>query len=281
MHIFSQIKHMVSSGFSSGNYYQSMNNALKRLNDEYTMLHYPFFKEKSDNFLQAQYNLTDFCISLLGPLKKKRVLEIGCGNGVQAKYILEHYEPECVTGIDLNQENIEIANQQKELRQIENVFFFVDDAQELSQIKDDSFDAIVNIESAFHYPDKNAFLEEVFRVLKPGGYFVIADILTNRRKEKKSRRKWKRKMIFNHWEKRMYEEALQKARLKVHHKIDITQRVIQGFKNYRIWFRQMKKKGWFGDVAYKIFYLVNISLNIYLLRKRRQYFVFVGSKPLR
>jgi ubiquinone/menaquinone biosynthesis C-methylase UbiE len=281
MNIFKQVGKLVGTGFSTGNYYQSMNNALKRINDEYTMLHYPLFKEKSEDFIQAQYNLTDFCLSVLGSVENKRVLEIGCGNGVQAKYILNHFGPSSVTGIDLNHDNIEIANEQKELKQIENVFFFVDDAQNLALIKENSFDVVVNIESAFHYPDKEAFLNEIFRVLKPGGFFVIADILTTKKKKSMSRKNWKHKMVFHHWERNRYEEGLLKAKLKIHHNIDITHRIIDGFRNYRAYFRQMKKKGLLADLTFKMFYFVNVKLNIYLLKTRRKYLVFVGTKPIR
>jgi cyclopropane fatty-acyl-phospholipid synthase-like methyltransferase len=40
-----------------------------------------------------------------------------------------------------------------------------------------AFDRVICIESAFHYPDKPAFLREARRVLKRDGRFVLADIL--------------------------------------------------------------------------------------------------------
>jgi SAM-dependent methyltransferase len=43
--------------------------------------------------------------------------------------------------------------------------------------RDGVFDRVISIESAFHYPDKHAFLREAGRVLKPGGKFILADIL--------------------------------------------------------------------------------------------------------
>jgi SAM-dependent methyltransferase len=39
-----------------------------------------------------------------------------------------------------------------------------------------SVDVIFNLESAFHYPDKDAFLRGCRRVLKPGGYLLIGDL---------------------------------------------------------------------------------------------------------
>ncbi|MDP7642602.1 MAG: hypothetical protein QGI52_09130, partial [Alphaproteobacteria bacterium] len=35
---------------------------------------------------------------------------------------------------------------------------------------------VINVESSFFYGDMAAFLAEVDRVLRPGGYFLLADI---------------------------------------------------------------------------------------------------------
>ena len=69
---------MIRSGLSTDHYYEVMNNALKRVNnDDYTMLHYPLFINKSDTFLQAQENLTNHCISRLDSLENKTILNHG------------------------------------------------------------------------------------------------------------------------------------------------------------------------------------------------------------
>ncbi|MCA1747577.1 MAG: hypothetical protein LC655_07755, partial [Bacteroidales bacterium] len=69
---------MVKSGFSTDGYYRSMNEALRRLNEEYTMLHYPYYVNEDDGFYTAQKNLTDYCINQLPPVEGRSVLEIGC-----------------------------------------------------------------------------------------------------------------------------------------------------------------------------------------------------------
>jgi len=270
---------MIRSGLSTDHYYEVMNYALKRVNnDNFTMLHYPLYINKSDSFLQAQENLTDHCISRLNSLNNKTILEIGCGNGVQTKYILNKFNPKSITGIDLNQENIRIANQEKDRRGMKNIHFFVDDAQQLSKFKENSIDVIINIESAFHYPDKPLFLKQLFRVLKPGGHFLIADILTSQKKKKWFKKSWKKKMVFHHWDQKKYKTELDKAKLKITRFEDITSGVTDGFRNYRIWLKNMKKGGFLENQFYKLFYIINIRLNIYLLRTKRQYCIFSGIK---
>ncbi len=279
MNLITRVITMIRSGLSTDHYYNVMNHALKRVNnDDYTMLHYPLYINESDTFLQAQENLTDHCISGINSLENKTILEIGCGNGVQTKYILNKYKPKSMTGIDLNKENIRIANQEKDRRGMKNVHFFVDDAQQLSKFKENSIDVIINIESAFHYPDKPLFLKQLFRVLKPGGHFLIADILTTYKKKKWLKKKWKKKMVYHHWDQKKYEKELANAKLKTTRFEDITPGVIHGFGNYRIWLKDMKKGGFFENRFYKLFYIINIRLNIFLLRTKRQYCIFSGIK---
>jgi ubiquinone/menaquinone biosynthesis C-methylase UbiE len=279
MNLFVQFSNLVRSGLKFDQYYRHLNEALRRYNDEYTMLHYPYFRNDSDSLLQGQKNLTDYCISLLKPLKNKEILEIGCGNGTQCMYINEKCNPLNITGVDLDPSNIEIANSEKERRQLNNINFYLGDAQTLTMIKDKSVDVVFNIESALHYPDKNAFLKQVHRVLKPGGQFVITDILTKKGKGSGIRKFWKRRMKINNWQKHQYDSGLSLAELKVTHSEDITKDVIKAFMNWPNWFRNMKKQSVFNNLLFKFYYRIYLLWTIFLLRNRREYFVFAGIKP--
>jgi len=272
---------LIGTVFTKDQYYESMNMALKRLDNEYTMLHYPFYVKESDSFFQAQKNLTDYCISLLNPIKDKEILEIGCGNGVQALYINAIYYPSKVTGIDLNKANIEIANGERDRRNMHNVQFHIDDAQNLTKIPSNSVDVLINIESAFHYPDKPAFLKEVHRVLKPGGQYLIADILSTRKKREGLMKLWGKTMVYHFWNKKRYEEEFLKSELVINYSEDITQHVKKGWSIYRKWIPKIKRELFLHNVAYHIFYIINARLNIYFLMSRQQYVIYVGSKPNR
>lgn len=270
---------IIGTGFTKDQYYESMNMALKRLDNEYTMLHYPLYAKESDSFFQAQKNLTDYCISLLDPIKNKVILEIGCGNGVQALYINANYFPLMITGIDINNANIEIANKEKDRTNTQNVKFLAGNAQNLSHISSNSVDVLINIESAFHYPDKPAFLKEINRVLIPGGQYLIADILTNRVKKDGLMKFWGKSMVYHFWNKEQYEEEFLKSELVIHYSEDITHKVLKGWSNYRNWIPKIKREMFIQNVVYKIFYVINARLNIYFLKNRQQYLIYVGSKP--
>ncbi|MFC2116734.1 class I SAM-dependent methyltransferase [Bacteroidota bacterium] len=279
MNIFKLFLDLVKTGTSAKHFYRNMNSTLKRLNGEYTMLHYPMEGEQNQSFIQGQINLTDFCTSLLGDVGGLNLLEIGCGNGVQAKHILQTCNPGFMTGIDLDPDNIDIAREQQEIRKITNMLFLVDDAQELRQIASESMDAVISIESAFHYPDKAAFIDQVSRILKPGGKFLVADLLTTKRSKGVGIRKyWKGKMVLNHWNLDRYKEYLEKDPLILDESVDITDRIIRGFNGYRRWITGIEKAGLIRDFLFWIFYIINVEWILFLLRHRRKYLVFAGIK---
>ena len=123
--------------------------------------------------------------------------------------------PSSITGIDLNKANIDIANSEKAGTNAGNVSFFVGDAQNLTQIESDSIDVLLNIESAFHYPDKVSFLSEVHRVLKPGGEFLIADILSTRKKREGIMKLWGKPMVHHFWNLKRYQQEFLKSELNL------------------------------------------------------------------
>lgn len=279
MNLFKKIVKLSGTGFTNGQYYESMNMALKRLNNEHTMLHYPLYVKETDSFMQAQKNLTDYCISLLRPIKNKEILEIGCGNGIQALYINSCHKPSSITGIDLNKANIDIANIEKEIANASNVRFFVDDAQKLQSIESESIDVLLNIESAFHYPDKVSFISEIHRVLKPGGQFLIADIISTRQKREGIMKIWGRPMVHHFWNQKRYNQEFSNSELIIDHSEDISHQVRKGWSIYRNWLPEIKMDCFFQNVAFRIFYIMNARINIYFLNKRQQYLIFVGTKP--
>jgi len=104
-------------------------------------------------------------------LEGKDVLEVGCGRGGGASYIARYLHPRKMVGADRNASAIRFD--QKHYAAQKNLRFVMADAHKLP-FEDDSFDAVVNIESAQHYKDVHRFLSEVHRVLKPGGFLLIA-----------------------------------------------------------------------------------------------------------
>ncbi len=104
-------------------------------------------------------------------LQDKIVLEVGSGRGGGAAYIASYLKPKKIIGIDFSQENIQVARQT--YRQT-NLSFQLGDAEALP-MDSDSFDVVLNLESSHCYGSMTRFIQEVYRVLKPGGIFSWAD----------------------------------------------------------------------------------------------------------
>lgn len=100
------------------------------------------------------------------------VLEVACGRGGGAAFIKRHSGAGSVVGVDLSSRAVELCRTRHELP---GLTFREGDAEELS-LDDASFDAVVNIEAGFCFPSRDRFYAEVYRVLRPGGHFLYADI---------------------------------------------------------------------------------------------------------
>jgi SAM-dependent methyltransferase len=101
----------------------------------------------------------------------KDVLEVGSGRGGGASYVARYFRPRTLTGVDICKAAIRFSTARYAGQ--DNLEFRVGDACNLP-FANDSFDVAINIESAQHYGDMGQFLEEVYRVLRPGGDFLMA-----------------------------------------------------------------------------------------------------------
>jgi SAM-dependent methyltransferase len=104
-------------------------------------------------------------------LRGKEVLEVSCGHGGGASWIARTMKPAACTGIDLNPAGIRFCRQRHHAPGLQ---FRRGDAQHLP-FADASLDVVINVEASHCYPDFPGFLNEVARVLRPGGHFLYAD----------------------------------------------------------------------------------------------------------
>ncbi len=104
------------------------------------------------------------------------VLDIGCGLGGPARALAEMCG--CtVVGVDLTPAFCEAATAMSAWTALDGLTSFrVGDATALA-LDDASFDAAVTIHAAMNIPDKPAVYREAHRVLRPGGTFVVYDVL--------------------------------------------------------------------------------------------------------
>jgi SAM-dependent methyltransferase len=124
--------------------------------------------DEPDRFPIQLYHRTATQVDLSG----KKVLEVSCGHGGGASYLMRTLDPASYTGLDLNTVGIEFCRKRHKLPGLD----FVQGNAESLPFPDQSFDAVLNVEAAVNYQDVPRFFAEVHRVLRPGGHFLYADI---------------------------------------------------------------------------------------------------------
>ena len=105
-------------------------------------------------------------------VNSRDVAEIGCGRGGGSAYIARYLRPRSVWGVDLSSKALRFCRKRHHLPQLR---FRVGDSEELP-FENESFDAVINVESSHCYPRFDRFLAEARRILRPGGSFHIADL---------------------------------------------------------------------------------------------------------
>jgi cyclopropane fatty-acyl-phospholipid synthase-like methyltransferase len=98
-----------------------------------------------------------------------RVVDIGCGYGATARLLAEERGAN-VNGITISPAQHALAVERSLGR--ENPRFFLGDWLS-NELRDDTFDAAIAIESSEHMADKPRFFAQAHRVLRDGGRFVI------------------------------------------------------------------------------------------------------------
>jgi tocopherol O-methyltransferase len=122
---------------------------------------------------QAQIDLIEEVLTWGGAKSPKQVLDVGCGIGGATLYLAQKYQAQAV-GITLSPVQTNRAKERSRLLGLESqTDFLVADALAMP-FADDSFDLVWSLESGEHMPDKEKFLKECYRVLKPGGLFLMA-----------------------------------------------------------------------------------------------------------
>jgi len=102
-------------------------------------------------------------------VRDKDVLEIGCGNGHGA-YLLNQGSPRSYVGLDVMEEQIEKAR-----RRYPRYQFLVQDAADLSQFAEASKDVVIIFGVLHHIPEWRKVIDEIRRVLRPGGSFFVEE----------------------------------------------------------------------------------------------------------
>ncbi len=104
----------------------------------------------------------------------RHVLDVAIGTADLTIEMLRRGKAECVTGIDLSDQMMEIGERKVERLKLQEVNFIHGNAQQMP-FEDASFDAVTCAFGCRNFSNLDEGLREMYRVLKPGGQVTILE----------------------------------------------------------------------------------------------------------
>ncbi|MBI2630469.1 class I SAM-dependent methyltransferase [Candidatus Pacearchaeota archaeon] len=144
--------------------------AEKEIMKGYNILAEEYYQSRKDkkgtSYFYNQLLEMPTTLKLLGNIRGKKVLDLGCGPGIYAKVLSE--KGASVKGIDISEKSIEIAK-----KEAPHAEFIIGDAEKLPY-KNFEFDIVLSPLMLGHLKSWNKVLSEIYRVLKKGGLFIFS-----------------------------------------------------------------------------------------------------------
>jgi 2-polyprenyl-3-methyl-5-hydroxy-6-metoxy-1,4-benzoquinol methylase len=120
--------------------------------------------------------LLDLIVAAAQPRRADRWLDAACGPGIVSRRLARHVQ--AVHGIDATVAMVDLATREAEAAGLDNVSFSVGDSTALAYAAG-SFDGAVTRFAIHHIPLPARLIDELARVVAPGGRIVLVDHLAD------------------------------------------------------------------------------------------------------
>lgn len=116
-------------------------------------------------------------------IKDQIILDIGCGSGGITVDLVKKFRAGFVLGIDVEDGPCERSKELVKKYNLEEKVEIQKVIPGALPFSENEFDIVFSKDSIVHVHDKEQLSAEVFRILKPGGFFLASDWLTSHDKE--------------------------------------------------------------------------------------------------
>ena len=113
-------------------------------------------------------------VKLVGENKPKQILDIATGTGDLA-LMMSQLNPDRIVGLDISEGMLEVGKQKISKANLSKTIDMVVGDSENIPFEDNTFDAITVSFGVRNFEDLDKGLQEICRVLKPGGKFVVLE----------------------------------------------------------------------------------------------------------
>ena len=138
-------------------------------------IHIGLYESEKEPILEASHRTVRHMAACLGDINPQHaVLDIGAGYGGPARYLASTFGCD-VTALNLSEKENERSRELVKERGLNDKVKVIDGSFEDIPADDETFDIVWSEDAILHSGHREKVLEEVVRVLKPGGRFIFTD----------------------------------------------------------------------------------------------------------